>query len=344
MNRRPTLADVAGIAGVSAKTVSNVMLGRPNVSEATRAAVLAAAEAAGYRPNPAGRGLVSGRTGRIAIVVPNLFQPYFAEMAERLILELETRGMTTTLRLAGDRESELGAVLGSSTRDADGVLICPHFFLSRLLGEWTPARPVVQVGGPLAPSLDCVVMGEREGAAAVTRHVLDTGRRRFAVIWNGDPEIGDRYPGVVDALAERGLTVDPELIAVGSDWDRMESGYEAMVGLLRSGVRFDAVLCANDATAIGAMRALRANGLRIPEDVAVTGFDDTDEGRFSSPPLTSVSPDPGTMAAQAVRMLVERINGYTGPPRAVHTGAEIVVRASSGPAAGPTAPVGTVSS
>lgn len=332
MNRRPTLEDVARMAGVSAKTVSNVMLGRPNVSASTRAAVQAAAMSVGYRPNNAGRGLVSGRTGRIAVVVPHLFQPYFAEMAELLILALEDEGLTTTLRIAGDADAELAAVVGSTTRDADGVVICPAAFNAAALGGRTPDRPVVQVGGSPAPSLDCVVMGDRAGAAAITRHLLDTGRRRIAIIWNGVPTEGGRYAGVLDALAERGIGPDPALFAVGSDRDRRESGYEAMVGLLRTGVELDAAVCVNDATAIGVMRALRSHGRRIPEDVAVTGFDNTDESEFASPPLTSVSPDPEAMVSAAVRMLVERLDGYDGPARSVRTGAEVMIRRSSGAA------------
>ncbi|MFC7022971.1 LacI family DNA-binding transcriptional regulator [Promicromonospora thailandica] len=331
-NRRPTLEDVARLAGVSAKTVSNVMLDRPNVSAATRATVRAAADTVGYRPNHAGRGLASGRTGRIAVVVPNLFQPYFAEMAERLILALEDEGLTTTLRIAGDVHAELAAVIGSSTRDADGVVICPAHFRAAALGGRALDRPVVQVGGPATDSLDCVIMGEYAGANAVTRHLLDTGRRRLAIIWNGLSTESGRYAGVVDALAERGIDPDPALFAVGSDWDRRESGYEAMVGLLRTGVEFDAAVCANDATAVGVVRALRSHGRRVPEDVAVTGFDNTDESEFASPPLTSVSPDPEGMASAAVRMLVDRLDGYDGPARSVRTGAELMIRRSSGPA------------
>lgn len=331
MSRRPTLDDVARIAGVSAKTVSNVMLDRPNVSARTRAAVWGAAKTVGYRPNHAGRGLVSGRTGRIAVVVPNLFQPYFAEMAERLILALEDVGLTTTLRLAVDSDAELAAVLGSTTRDADGVVFCPGHFTGTSLGERVPASPVVQVGGPPAPTLDCVIMGEYAGAAAVTRHLLDAGRRRLAIIWKDYDTEGERYSGVVDSLAERGIDPDPALFAVGSDANRRESGYEAMIGLLRTGVEFDAAVCANDATAIGVMRALRSHGRRVPEDVAVTGFDNTDESEFASPPLTSVSPEPEAMVAAAVRMLVERLDGYDGPARSVRTGAEVVIRRSSSP-------------
>jgi DNA-binding LacI/PurR family transcriptional regulator len=331
--RRPTLEDVAAVAGVSAKTVSNVMLGRNEVSAATREAVLAAVAEIGYKVNLAGRGLASGRTGRVAVVVPNVYQPYFAELAERLIVALERHGLTTMLRIAHDGAAERAAVLGPTTRDVDGVIFCPHVVLPE--GETVAARrPVVQLGGAPTPRWDCVVMGERVGSEAVTRHLLETGRRRIAVLWNAAPGAspeGDRFEGHLAALAAFGLRHEEELVVSGSDWDRRASGYEAMVGLLQAGARFDAALCVNDAIAVGALRALRHHGVRVPQDVAVTGFDDTDEGEFTIPALTSVSPLPEEMVDRAVGMLLERIAGHDGPSREVHTGARLVVRASTSP-------------
>ena len=330
--RRPTLADVAAVAGVSAKSVSNVLLGRPGASEATRERVLAAVAEVGYAVNPAGRGLVSGRTGRIAVVVPMLYQPYFAEMAERLILALEAEGLATTLRIAPDAAAERAAVLGVTTPDVDGIIICPHDFVSSMLDGVTLTRPVVQLGGGPIDQLDCVVMGEFEGAYAATRHLLETGRRRIALLWNSPDGVeveGDRYDGYRKAIGEAGIDLDPALFAAGSDWDRRVSGYEAMVGLLRSGVRFDAALCVNDAIAVGALRALRSHGRTVPGDVALTGFDATDEGEFTTPSLTSVSPRKPEMVEHAVRMLVERLGGFDGAPRHVRTGADLIVRASS---------------
>lgn len=330
--RRPTLADVAAVAGVSAKSVSNVLLERPGVSAATRERVQAAVAEVGYAPNLAGRGLVSGRTGRIAIVVPMLYQAYFAEMAERTILALEARGLTTTLRIAPDAAAERDAVIGVTTPDVDGVIICPHEFDASMIEGVTLTRPVVQLGGGPIDRLDCVVMGEEEGAYAAARHLLDTGRRRIALLWNSADDgvpAGDRYDGYRRAIAELGIEVDPALFSSGSDWDRRVSGYEAMAALLRSGARFDAALCINDAIAVGALRALRSHGRRVPDDVAVTGFDATDEGEFTTPSLTSVSPRKPEMVDRAVAMLLERLGGHEGPGRHVHTGADLVVRAST---------------
>lgn len=330
--RRPTLDDVAALAGVSAKTVSNVLLERPHVAEATRDRVLSAVKAVGYRVNHAGRGLASGRSGRIAVVVPNLHQPYFAETAERVILELSARGFTSTLRIAPDEAAERDAILGRTTTDADAVIICPHFFVASFFGSSAPERPIVQLGGAPNGVVDTVVMGEREGFEAVTRHLLDTGRRRLALVWNstssGKPE-GERYVGFTAAHAAHGLEPDPALMVSGSDWDRRASGYEAMTGLIRTGIDFDGVVAVNDAIAVGALRALVSHGIRVPEDVAVTGFDDTDEAGFTVPPLTSVSPEREDMVTNAVDMLVERLDGLAAPARVRRTGAHLVPRASS---------------
>ena len=335
--RPATLADVAAIAGVSAKTVSNVMLDRGRVAEGTRQRVLSAANQVGYRPNPAGRGLSSGKTGRVAIVVPMLYQPYFAEIAEGLILALGEQGYATTLRIAPNAAAELAAATGVTTGDVDGVILCPHGLNDDLLADRELPRPFVQLGGPPTRRGDCVVMGEREGAYAAARHLLDLGRRRIALVWNASDAAapgGDRYRGYLDALADRGVEPDSSLYVYGSDWDRRMSGYEAMVSLLLSGRSFDAALCVNDALAVGAMRALRSHGRRIPDDVAVTGFDDTAEGRFTTPSLTTVNPRKDEMVRLAVEMLLERLGGYDGPFRQVRTGADLVVRRSTDPSSG----------
>src|SRR5690625_2193346 len=221
--RRPTLADVAAVAGVSAKTVSNVLLSRRYVSATTEDRVRAAIEAVGYQVNPAGRSLASGRSGRIAVVVPMLYQPYFAEVAERLILALAEHGLTSTLRLAWDAQAELDAVTGATTADADGVIICPHFFIGDMLAGVRPTRPTVQLGGSPNPLMDTVLMGEREGFRAVTAHLLDSGRERLALVWNQNSEgapSGGRFAGFLAAHEERQLRPDEALFGAGSDWDR----------------------------------------------------------------------------------------------------------------------------
>lgn len=333
-----TLADVAAAAGVSTATVSHVLRapertdGTIRVSSSTRETVHRVARELGYVPSAAGRGLALGAAERIAIMVPNLIQPYFARMAEALILALEERGLRTTLRLTRDAESERDAVLGVTTQDVAGLIVCPHFLSEELLAGAAPALPTVQVGGAPTPGIDAVVMGEREGFLTATRHLLDLGRRRIAYVadpWLSSHE-GPRYRGYLEAHIERGLEVDPALAIQGTDWDRRETGLEAMVGLLRSGAPFDAVMCINDAAAVGAMRAASLAGLRIPRDVAFTGFDNTEEAAFTTPPLTSVDPGVPEMAQRAVAMLSARLEGGSGPARRESAPLELIVRASTG--------------
>ncbi|MGY5764162.1 LacI family DNA-binding transcriptional regulator [Brachybacterium sp. DNPG3] len=333
---RVTLADVARRAGVSSAAVSHVLngtgSGRIRVSAATRELVARAAEELQYVPSAAGRGLARGSSGRIAIVIPNLFQPYFARMAEALILALEERGLSTTMRLTEDAASEREAVLGRSTEGADGVIVCPHFLTPELLAGESPRVPVVQVGGGPMDGIDCVVMGELDGALDAVRHLIDRGRRSIAYLaepWL-DVERSQRYLAYRQALDEAGLEVDPRRVVRGSDWDRRESGMEAMVGLLRTGVEVDAVMCVNDAVAVGALRAASLAGLRIPEDVAFAGFDNTEEAAFTTPPLTSVDPGVQQMASLAVEMLADRLAGASGPDRRATAATSLVIRESTG--------------
>lgn len=333
-----TLADVAAAAGVSTATVSYVLRapertdGTIRVSARTRETVHRVARELGYMPSAAGRGLALGTAERIAIMVPNLVQPYFARMAEALILALEERGLSTTLRLAHDAAAERDAVLGRTTQDVAGVIICPHSLSAELLAGAAPALPTVQVGGAPTPEIDAVVMAEQEGLLTATRHLLDRGRRRIAYV--ADPWLpsheGPRYLGYFEAHTERGLEVDDALAIQGTDWDRHETDLEAMVGLLRSGAPFDAVTCINDAAAVGAMRAASLAGLRIPRDVAFIGFDNTEEAAFTTPPLTSVDPGVPEMAQRAVAMLIARLEGESGPARRESAPLELIVRASTG--------------
>jgi DNA-binding LacI/PurR family transcriptional regulator len=260
-------------------------------------------------------------------------------MVEALTLELEERDLTPTVRLARDGRAECDAVLGATTADVEGVLICPHHLTAELLGDRSPSRPSVQVGGGATGLLDCMVMDEFTGSLAVARHLVRTGRRRIAFITDSprSPEHSLRFRSYAQALEESGIEVRPEMRIAGSDWDRRESGIEATLALLRSGTSFDAIMCVNDAVAIGALRTLRRSGVRVPADVAVTGFDNTAEGGFTAPTLTTVDPDIGGMARGAVQMLAERLSGMTAEPRAQSVPSRLVVRRSTGSAEGESA-------
>lgn len=339
MTARVTMADVAARAGVSIATVSHVLAGSRGqtgtirVSSGTRSRVERAARALHYVPSSAARGLALGTSGRVAIVVPNLHQPYFAQLVEALAAELETAGVVSTVRLSPDPVSERDAVLGRTTDDVDGVIVCPHGLTDELLADERPPSPVVQVGGGTTHILDHVIMDEYEGSLTVARHLLLTGRRRIAFVADAFQQTmaSHRFRAYRTALDEAGIPFDPLLSTAGADWDRRESGIEAMVGLLRTGIEFDAAMCVNDAVAVGALRALRRTGVAVPDDVAVTGFDCTEEGAFTTPPLTTVDPDISGMARIGTAMLMERMDGLRGDARAVTVPTRLVVRRSTDP-------------
>lgn len=338
--RPVTMADVAAAAGVSVKTVSNVLAGHAHVRPGTRDRVLAAVDALGYRVNPFASRLRSGRTGVIAFALPHLYQPYFGDLAERVIAEGERRGLAVVIEPTDAVAAVERAVLtGGRRQQVDGAIVSPAALGPAEVERLRVEGPVVLLGPRLgAPPADQAVMDDRGAARTAVAHLLATGRRRVAAI-GATPRGGSaalREAGYRDALEAAGVPVDEDLVLDAPDWDRRSSGAAAAVRLLGSGAPFDAVFCFNDAMAFGALRVLASRGLRVPDDVAVVGFDDTEQARFSTPPLTSVDPGQEQIARTAVELLVERIGGYAGEPRVVVAEHRLAVRESSG---GPRTPV-----
>ena len=338
--RPVTMADVAAAAGVSVKTVSNVLADHTHVRPGTRDRVLAAVEALGYRVNPFASRLRTGRTGVIAFALPHLYQPYFGDLAERVIVEGERRGLTVVIEPTDAvADAERAVLTGGRRQQVDGAIVSPAALRPSEIAALPVDGPVVLLGTRLdAPPADHVVMDDRGAARTAVAHLLATGRRRVAAI-GATREGGSaalREAGYRDALAEAGVPVDEALVLEAADWDRRSSGAAAAVRLLASGAAFDGVFCFNDAMAFGALRVLASRGLRVPDDVAVVGFDDTEQARFSTPPLTSVDPGQEQIARTAVDLLVERIRGYAGAPRVVVAEHRLAVRESSG---GPRTPV-----
>ncbi|MDX3005975.1 LacI family DNA-binding transcriptional regulator [Kribbella solani] len=315
-----TMRDVAREAGVSPKTVSNVMNGYPYIRAETRTRVLAAIDALGYRMNLSARNLKSGRTGVIALAVPDLTNPYFAELADAAIAAAGEHGLTVMIETTGaDRERELTALARPRGHLVDGLLYSPLGLGPDDVDELNTSTPMVLLGerifhGPV----DHVMIDNVEGTKAVVRHLLDQGRRRIAVIGVRPGEkIGTaaiRYDAYAETLTEYGVPVPTELTVSGGSWHR-SSGADAIAELLASGQRFDAVLALNDVLALGAIRALTARGIRIPDDVAVAGFDNIDEASYSTPTLTTVDPNRVHIARTAVELLVQRMAGDTSEHR-----------------------------
>lgn len=334
-----TLHDVARAAGVSIKTVSNVINGYPHIRAETREKVETAIELLHYQPNRAARSLRSGRTDMIGLIIPDLRNPYFAELADDVMRAARTHGFSVLIEHFDlDRDSELAALRDAHLRGLDGIL---HSVLTLEQGdaallERVPV-PMVLLGERLFnSSRDHVTMRNADAAQAATAHLLDHGRRRILALGShpseesGSP--GLRLQGYANALAEAGVAFDDALVIPVDLWHRAD-GAEAMRSVLDGGMTFDGVVAFNDSLALGALRVLLERGVRVPDDVAVIGFDDLDETRYSLPALSSIAPGRAEIARTAVQMLIARITGAdTGPPREVLTDFTLVARESTAPA------------
>lgn len=262
-----TLKDIAALAGVSVKTVSNVVNGYDFVKPENRRRVQEAIEATGYRPNVGARNLRRGRTGFIALAVP--------ELGPHLI---------------------------------DGAILSPEALQHSDFARTEVGVPLVLLGEqPLVVPIDHVMIDNVAAARMATAHLIELGRTRIAAIGRHPfrATAAQRLAGYHDALDAAGIAHDDELVVTVELWRRAQ-GATATRRLLDRPNPPDAVFCFNDLLAVGAMRAAADLGLRVPRDVAVVGFDDIEEGRYSVPSLTTISPDKAAIATTAVDLLHER--------------------------------------
>lgn len=330
-----TLHDVARMAGVSFKTVSNVINNHPHVRESTRAKVEEAIAALGYRPNLTARSLRSGHTGAVTLAVPQLKLPYFAELADTVIDAAAKHGLVVLIeQTGGERDRELEVMSSPRLKMSDGLIFSPLGMSQDDAALVKADVPIVLLGERIfSAGCDHVTMRNISAARAATEHLLDLGRKRIAVVGAHEGEVigsaGLRLRGYREALEARGIPYDDDIVAYMWSWHRA-NGAAAMHELLDRGVEFDAVFGLNDTLAQGAMRVLQEAGHRVPDDVAVIGFDDLDETRYSLPTLSTVDPGREEIAETAIQVLMERIkNPDAGPPREIETAFRVVGREST---------------
>jgi DNA-binding LacI/PurR family transcriptional regulator len=215
-----------------------------------------------------------------------------------------------------DRAHELAALAGFGSTFVDGIILSPLALTADDLRDRAGFPPTVLLGELLEEGADHVAIDNERAAREATRHLISLGRRTVLAVGGIDaPGLGTaeaRTRGYRAALAEAGIAHDPAAL-VPVDSFRMPAGARAVARVLRDGVRFDALLCLNDQLALGALRTLYEHGVRVPEDVAVIGFDDVEGGRFSVPTLSTVAPDKAAVAKVAVQLLRRRIEEATDP-------------------------------
>jgi DNA-binding LacI/PurR family transcriptional regulator len=333
--KRPTIEDVAALAGFSRQTVSRVLNNRDKVADETRARVLAAIEELDYRPDAAARGLVSRRTYVLGILAAD-----FSDYTHACIIEgaeAEAREHGYSIFISGAEHGPDGEPLHSpllSQHQAEGLFIVYHGSSrdNYTIFEDIPADlPVVTIGyAPNRENVFTVGIENRQSARRAMEHLLSLGHRRIAHI-TGPPamyESQERRLGYTEALQEAGITPESSWVAAG-DWSSA-SGYRGTTRLLGRMPGFTALFVQNDRMAMGALQALRERGLRVPDDVALVGFDDIPSARYFAPPLTTIHHPLYEMGREGTRLLVDLINNrhtLTGP---VCLKTELVVRQSCG--------------
>jgi LacI family transcriptional regulator len=331
-----TLEDIAKEAGVSRSTVSRVVNDNPHVRDNVRRKVLDVIDRTGYRPHVAARTLASQRSLMLGLVVPRgvrtfFTDPYFLHLTQGLVEACNDYNYTLGLFLAGAHEEE-DKIIPRVSRPGflDGILIQSGARGDQLIPQLVGANlPLVVVGRPFDRiEVSYIDVDNVDAARNAVMHLIRLGYERIATVAGpGRLTAGlDRVQGYRRALRDRGRAVNPDLIA---EADFTEAGgYDAMQRLLPH--KPDAVFAASDIMAVGAMRAVRDAGLRIPDDVAIVGFDDISLATKPEPPLTTVHQPVQQFGRSAIELLLDLIENGIHPPRRVVMVTELMVRESCG--------------
>jgi LacI family transcriptional regulator len=310
--KAPTMKDVAELVGVSVQTVSAVINDKPGITDETRARVLDAIQQLGYRPYSIARSLRTGQTRTLALIVSDIANPSFATMASAAEDYAHGFGYNLTVHNAHDDvEREASYIQAATERWIDGVLFVSAedqmASLDSLQHAGIPSAAIDRIPGHYTgPS---VTLDNLEAGRLAAEHLLDRGHTCIAHI-SGPLKLRlarERLAGFRQALRERGLDPGPCVIQEG-DWE-CGSGYRAMSEILEVRPRPTAIFAANDRMAIGAMSAIHATKLRVPDDISVIGLDDIEVAAYQTPPLTTVRQSFAELATRAIQLLLEIIEG-----------------------------------
>ncbi len=331
-SRRATIVDVARRAQVSTTTVSRVLSQTAQVSQATVARVLTAVDELSYRPHLAARSLASRHTRTLGLVLPRISSDFIAPLLSGIESTARGEGYTLLVSAIDPRQRPaLPVPLGE--HNSDGLLVFTHSLADAELSRLSQLKfPLVLLhrSPPPGAHIPSVTFENKAGARQVMQHLLQVHHCRRVAFLRGEAGAEDSYwreVGYRQTLAAHGIAPETALVGEGG-FDR-ETAFRQVQQWLRTGETFDAIFAGDDASALGAVLALQQAGRRVPEDVAVVGFDDVPLSRYLAPSLTTVRVPIEAAGSQAVRLLIRLINNQSVEPL-VLLPSELVIRRSCG--------------
>jgi LacI family transcriptional regulator len=328
-----TIRDVAQIAGVSIATVSRVLNGSNRVSEETCRRVWAAATQLDYWPNAAARALTTRKAHTIGILLPDLYGEFYSELIRGVDQTARKQGFQILLSSShGEAKTILGSARSMLGRVEGLIIMAPHRDSSEALLQISKRFPTVLLNpGVDVPGCSSVAVPNFDSAQALIRHLLRLGHQSIAIIKGPSSNVDaeERLRGFLKAVVDQGIEPEARMELQG-DFTEV-SGFQAATQLLRMDKLPDSIFAANDSMAVGALSALGAAGVKIPEDVAIVGFDDISIAQFVTPALTTVQTDAFGMGERAVDLLIASIQdpAQTGVVNEVLP-APLVIRKSCG--------------
>lgn len=325
-----TLRDVAREAGVSIRTVSRVVNDKAEIAESTKQRVLAAIEKLDYRPNVLARGLVSGRTSTVAVVIPQISDPFFPEFLQGVESVARTEGYSVFLcNTDEDAELELQSIEVLAAKQVDGMILCGTYLNTEQLQEVSQRYNVALVTSRTPKAAAVVSIPGTRGLAQMTTHLINLGHRRIGYLGKRGADSEERYDGYLSAINRHHLSVDENRVCL-LPRVRIEAARVAARELLRRAPELTAIACYNDLVAIGVLQGCRDAGRSVPHDVAVVGFDDIPLASLVTPALTTMRVPRHSLGEEVMQLLLKVIDAGGQYAERRETPIELIVRHSCG--------------
>jgi len=329
---RPTIYDIARLAGVSTATVSKVFNQTGNISEKTRRRILEISKELNYQPNVLASALNGKKTFSLGLLIPDMVNPFFAELARHVEDRAQELGFNLIIcNTDNDMKKEIKYIQLLRQKSVDGIIVATGVrndeFLKELIDQRVPIALVAREMSVLSTST--VLVDDFAGGYNATRHLIELGHRRIAVIAESMSVSSskERVRGYRHALEEAELRYDEELVLT-SDFS-IESGRVTALAILQRPSRPTAIFACNDLLAIGALQAAKELGIRVPDDLSVVGFDNTILASITDPPMTTVAQPIRAMGHQVVDLIVAEINEESTVKQRVVLLPELIIRQST---------------